>query len=66
MCSNIFLEYDNVIDEEALSPRLTVTFDGENATVYKYGEKVKKPADPVKEDTEDYAYIHLTYLLESM
>ena len=49
-------EYDNVIDEETLSPRFTVTFDGENGAIYKYGEKVKEPADPVREDTEEYTY----------
>lgn len=49
--------YDDLIDEEILSPRFTVTFDGENGTVYKYGEKVKKPADPVREDTNEYKYV---------
>ena len=50
-------EYDNVIDEETLSPRYTVTFDGENGATYKYGERVKAPADPIREDTEEYTYV---------
>lgn len=37
---------DNVIDEEAMIPRFTVAFDGENAVQYKQGEKVVKPDDP--------------------
>ena len=49
--------YDNVIDEEALMPRYTVTFDGvASDKTYKHGEKVEKPADPVKEDTDEYTY----------
>lgn len=41
---------DNVVDEEAKIPRYTVTFDGENATVYKQGEKIRKPEIPTAPD----------------
>lgn len=37
---------DNIVDEEAMIPRFTVTFDGEGAVTYKQGEKVEKPNDP--------------------
>ena len=35
----------------------TVTFDGENATVYNYGDKVVEPETPTKEDTETIQYV---------
>jgi len=50
-------DFDNVVDEEALSPRYAVTFDGGNSETYKYGEKVKNPDEPVREDTEEYTYV---------
>lgn len=50
-------EYDNVIDEEALTPRYTVTFDGQNGAIYKYGEKVKEPSEPVKDADDEYSYV---------
>ena len=34
----------------------TVTFDGENAQQYEYGEKIIKPEDPVKEPTATVRY----------
>ena len=47
---------DNVIDEEELSAKYTVTFDGENAQSYSYGWKIAKPEDPVKADEEGVVF----------
>ena len=47
---------DNVVDEENMIPRYTVTFDGENATQYKKGEKIEKPDDPTP-PAENYTFV---------
>jgi len=47
---------DNVVDEENMIPRYTVTFDGENATQYKKGEKIVKPDDPTP-PAENYTFV---------
>jgi len=49
--------YDNVIDEEFLTPQYIVSFDFKNGVPYWRGDKVKKPVDPIREDTEYYTYI---------
>ena len=52
--------YENIIDEEALTPRYFVTFGEEQeGEWYRYGEKLKKPVDPVKAKTEEYTYTFL-------
>lgn len=47
---------DNVIDEENISNKYTVTFDGENAQSYSYGWKIEKPEDPVRADEEGVTF----------
>ncbi len=42
--------YNFVTNEENLTPKRTVTFDGENAVSVSHGFIMDKPQDPVKED----------------
>lgn len=54
---------DNVVDEEEVSTRYTVTFDGENSVQYTYGWKVEKPADPVRADAMGTRYQFIGWFL---
>ncbi len=48
--------YDNVIDENEFASGCVVTFDGVvSDKKYDYGDKIEKPADPVKE-ADEYIY----------
>ena len=48
--------FDNVIDENEFVEKLVVTFDGVASDKgYDYGDKIEKPADPVKE-ADEYIY----------
>ena len=47
---------DNVVDEENMAAKYTVTFDGENASEYIVGSKINQPQDPTKADENGYSY----------
>ena len=47
---------DNVVDEENMTAKYTVTFDGENESEYIVGSKINRPQDPTKEDENGYSY----------